>query len=159
VVWARTAAFLKKAGSVILIFSVVLWIMSNVPGGSVEQSMLARIGRILEPIGRPIGLDWKLMAALLSSIIAKENSVATLGVLYNVGDEGLMTVLSRVVSPASAISFLVILMLFVPCVPTITVMRQEMGRMKWSLASLLLMLVLSYSGAAIAYHVMLRIVK
>ena len=152
VVWARTAAFIKKAGSIILICSIVLWIMSNVPGGNIEQSMLARIGHILEPIGIPIGLDWKMVVAILSSTIAKENSVATLGVLYGVGDQGLMTVLSHVVNHASAISFLVVLMLFVPCVPTITVMKQEMGNIKWSLISFLVMLVFSYGGAMAAYH-------
>ena len=53
VVWARILAFIKKAGSVIFVFSIILWIMSNVPGGNIEQSMLARIGRILEPVGAP----------------------------------------------------------------------------------------------------------
>jgi ferrous iron transport protein B len=152
VVWARTLAFIKKAGSIIFVFSIVLWIMSNVPGGNIEQSMLARIGHILEPVGAPIGLDWKLMVALFSSIIAKENSVATLGVLFNVGDKGLMTVLSQVVNHPSALSFLVILMLFIPCAPTMTVMKQEMGGIKWSLVSFLFMLVLSYGSAAAVYH-------
>jgi ferrous iron transport protein B len=152
VVWARTLAFIKKAGSVILVFSIVLWIMSNVPGGNIEQSMLARIGRILEPVGAPIGLDWKLMVALFSSIIAKENSVATLGVLFNAGDQGLMAVLSQAVNHPSALSFLIILMLFIPCAPTMTVMKQEMGGIKWPLVSFLFMLVLSYGSAAIIYR-------
>jgi ferrous iron transport protein B len=157
IVWTRTVAFIKKAGSIILVFSVLLWIMSNVPGGGIEQSMLARIGRILEPVGAPIGLDWKMMVALLSSIIAKENSVATLGVLYGAGEEGLMTVLPQVVNHATAASFLVMLMLFIPCVPTITVMKQEMGKLKWSLASLFFMLIISYIGAAIAYRLVLSL--
>lgn len=152
VVWSRTLSFIKKAGTVILIFSIVLWIFSNVPGGNIEESMLARIGRFIEPVGTPLGLDWKLMAALLSSVIAKENSVATLGVLYNAGDTGLMTVLSQNVAPASALTFLVILMLFIPCVPTMTVMKQEIGGIKLSIISLLFMLVLSYVSAAVVYR-------
>jgi ferrous iron transport protein B len=155
VVWARTLAFIKKAGSVILIFSVVLWIMSNVPGGGIEQSMLARIGHVLEPIGTPIGLNWMLMAALLSSVIAKENSVATLGVLYSVGTAGLMSVLPGAISHASAISFLIVLMLFIPCVATMLVMKQEMGSLKWTLVSFLVLLLLSYAGAGIAYRFVL----
>lgn len=157
VVWARTLAFIKKAGSVIFVFSIILWIMSNVPGGNIEQSMLARIGRILEPVGAPIGLDWKLMVALFSSIIAKENSVATLGVLFNVGDKGLMAVLSQTVNHPSALSFLIILMLFIPCAATMTVMKQEMGGIKWPLVSFLFMLVLSYGSAAIVYRLALAI--
>ncbi len=152
IIWSRTFAFIKKAGTVIFIFSIVLWIMSNVPGGNIEESMLAEIGRILEPIGKPIGLDWKLMIALFSSIIAKENSVATLGVIYNAGDQGLMTVLSQTVNHPSALSFLIILMLFIPCAPTMTVMKQEMGGVKWSLMSFLLMLIMSYGTAAIVYR-------
>ncbi len=152
IIWSRTFAFIKKAGTVIFIFSIVLWIMSNVPGGNIEESMLAKIGRILEPIGKPIGLDWKLMIALFSSIIAKENSVATLGVIYNAGDQGLMTVLSQTVNHPSALSFLIILMLFIPCAPTMTVMKQEMGGVKWSLMSFLLMLIMSYGTAAIVYR-------
>jgi ferrous iron transport protein B len=152
VVWSRIFAFLKKAGSVIFVFSIILWIMSNVPGGNIEQSMLARIGRVLEPIGSPIGLDWKLMVALFSSIIAKENSVATLGVLFNAGDQGLMAVLSQVVTHPSALSFLIMLMLFIPCAATMTVMKQEMGGIKWPLISFLFMLLLSYGSAAVFYH-------
>jgi len=126
--------------------------MSNVPGGNIEQSMLARIGRILEPVGAPIGLDWKLMVALFSSIIAKENSVATLGVLFNAGDQGLMAALSQAVNASSALSFLIILMLFIPCAPTMTVMKQEMGGIKWPLVSFLFLIALSYGTAAVVYR-------
>jgi len=155
VVWYRTIAFIKKAGTVIFAFSIVLWIMSNVPGGNIEQSMLGTIGRIIEPIGRPLGLDWRMVAALMSSIIAKENSIATLGILYNVGQHGLMTVLTTAIPHASAISFLVVLMLFVPCAPTVIVMKQEMKDTKWFYISFLFMLVLSYLGGMAAYNIAL----
>lgn len=152
IIWSRTFAFIKKAGTVIFVFSVILWIMSNVPGGNIEHSMLARIGRILEPIGIPIGLDWKLMVALFSSIVAKENSVATLGVLYNAGDQGLMTIISQAISQPSALSFLIMLMLFIPCAPTMTVMKQEMGGIKWPFISFFFMLVISYGTALAVYN-------
>jgi ferrous iron transport protein B len=106
--------------------------------------MLGWIGRFLEPLGRPLGLDWRMLVALLSSIVAKENSVATMAVLYNAGEQGLMTVLPQAINHASALSFLVVLMLFIPCLPTITVMRQEMGNWKWFVASFLFMLTLSF---------------
>jgi ferrous iron transport protein B len=151
VVWHRTIAFVKKAGTVILVFSIFLWILSNVPAGSVENSILGRVGILLEPLGRPLGLDWRMMVALLSSIIAKENSVATLGILYNVGDQGLMTVLSSSIPHASAVSFLVVLMLFIPCAPTIVVMKQEMADRKWFIVSFVFMLLLSYLVGMAAY--------
>ena len=150
VVWHRTIAFVKKAGTVILLFSIVLWIMSNVPAGGIDNSILGKIGMFLEPIGRPLGLDWRMVVALLSSVIAKENSVATLGILYSVGDQGLLSVLSAAIPRASALSFLVVLMLFIPCVPTIAVMRQEMADRKWFIISFAFMLFLSYfTGMAV----------
>lgn len=155
VVWNRTSAFIKKAGTVILGLSVVLWIASNVPGGTVEHSLLGWVGRFIEPVGAPLGLDWKMLVALLASIAAKENSVATLGVLYNVGEQGLVHVLPTVINHASALSFLVVLMLFIPCMPTITVMKQEMGGWRWPLISFLFMLAVSFGCGMLAYRIAL----
>jgi ferrous iron transport protein B len=156
-IWSRLSAFLKKAGTVILVFSILIWIMSNIPDGNIESSMIAWIGRILEPLGRHVGLDWKMMVALLSSIVAKENAVATLGILYNVGENGLMNILPNVISHASALSFLIILMLFIPCMPTITVMRQELGNWRWFIASFLTMLLSSFLIGYLVFHIALRL--
>lgn len=151
-VWDRTASFIKKAGTVILVFSVIIWIFSNIPGGNIENSILGCIGRFVEPLGIPLGLDWRMLVALLSSVVAKENSIATLGVLYNVGGHGLRTVLPGIISHASALSFLVSLMLFIPCVPTIAVMKQEMGNMKWFSMSFIAMVLISYISGMFAYR-------
>jgi ferrous iron transport protein B len=152
VVWSRTIAFIRKAGSIILIFSMVIWILSNVPGGTIDTSVLAWIGRKIEFIGAPMGLDWRMIVALLASIVAKENSVAALGILYNVGDQGLRVVLPTMITHASALAFLVILMVFIPCIPTITVMRQEMENWRWFLFSVLFMLCFSLTGGIAAYR-------
>jgi ferrous iron transport protein B len=157
VVWNRIMAFVKKAGTVILVFSAALWVVAHIPSGNIENSLLGWAGHILEPLGRPMGLDWKMIVALLSSIIAKENAVATLGVLYNVGDHGLRAVLPGVISHASALAFLVVLMIFIPCLPTIAVMRQEMESRKWFLLSLIVMLCISFVGSILAYHLALAI--
>lgn len=154
-VWSRLYAFIKKAGTVILLFSVLMWIMSNIPTGSIENSMLSWFGRLLEPIGNIVGLNWKMMVALISSIVAKENAVATLSVLYNVGEEGLMSKLPEIINHASALSFLIILMLFIPCLPTIAVMKQEFESWKWFIASFLTMLLASFLTGFFAYHVAL----
>ncbi|HNS77680.1 MAG TPA: ferrous iron transport protein B [Syntrophorhabdus sp.] len=157
VIWNRTMAFVKKAGTVILIFSVVLWAISNIPGGKVEHSLLGWVGHFIEPIGRPLGLDWKLMVALLSSIVAKENAVATLGVLYNVGEQGLQGVLPSAINHASALSFLAVLMLFIPCMPTIAVMKQEMDNLRWFVTSFVFMVMLSYIIAMLIYRLALLV--
>jgi ferrous iron transport protein B len=125
------------------------------PDGKTESSILALIGHFLEPLGRPLGLDWKMVTALISSIVAKENAVATLGVLYGVGDQGLLKVLPSVMGHASALAFLTVLMLFVPCAATVAVMKREMADRIWFTSSLVLTLVVSYLGGLAAYRLAL----
>jgi ferrous iron transport protein B len=156
-VWARTLSFIKKAGTVILAVSVIIWLLSHLPHGQIEDSWLANFGRFIEPLGRPIGLDWKMITALLTTIVAKETAIATLGVLYGVGREGLLQVLPQVMSPASALSFLVILMLFIPCAATVAVMKRELGSWKWFGASMGVMLLISLLGGFIAHRFALAI--
>jgi ferrous iron transport protein B len=156
VVWNRTTAFVRKAGTVILTVSVLIWLFSYLPYGRIDDSILAWIGKFLDPIGRPMGLDWKMLTALLTSIVAKENAIATLGVLHGVGEKGLVKVLPTVISHASALSFLVALMLFIPCAATVAVMKREMGNWKWFTASFILMVAISFSGGVLAYHLALR---
>lgn len=154
-IWARTVAFVRRAGTVILTVSILVWLLSYFPDGRTETSILAWIGRFLEPIGRPLGLDWKMMTALLTSLVAKENAVATLGVLYGVGEQGLLQTLPSVMSHASALSFLTVVMLFVPCAATIAVMRREMADRLWFISSLVLTFVVSYLGGMAAYRIAL----
>ena len=152
-VWQRTVAFLKKAGSIILIVSVVIWALSVLPGGEIESSYLAAIGRLLAPLGALMGLGWQMMVALLTSFVAKENTIATLGVLYGAGEEGtrLAEILSEVLTPAAALAFLAAQMLFIPCVATVATIRQETGSWKWTAFSIALLLVLSL-GVGIAIY-------
>ncbi|HPC06842.1 MAG TPA: ferrous iron transport protein B, partial [Anaerolineaceae bacterium] len=81
-VWQRSLSFIKKAGTIILLISLVVWVLSFLPGGQIETSYLARIGQFLEPVGKWMGLDWRLTVSLLTSFPAKENAIATLGVLF-----------------------------------------------------------------------------
>jgi ferrous iron transport protein B len=157
IVWKRITAFVKKAGTIIVLFSVLLWLLSHIPGGNIEGSILGMIGRSVEPIGIPLGLDWKMIVALMASIAARENAIAAFGVLYGVAEEGLREVLPGVMSHASALSFLVILMLFVPCVATLVAMKQEMGNWRWFLSSFTFMLFLSYACGMAAYQFALAV--
>jgi ferrous iron transport protein B len=152
VVWNRMVSFVKRAGTVILLASVVIWLLSNIPGGQMETSLLVWIGQVIEPIGAPMGLGWREMVALVSSLVAKENAVATLAVLNNVGQEGLREVLPQVMGQASGLAFLVVLMLFVPCAATVAVMKQEMGSWKWFLISFFFMVAVSFGAGVAAYH-------
>jgi len=151
-VWMRLVSFIKKAGTVILFVSAAIWLLSYLPTGQMETSYLARVGKAIEPLGRLVGLDWRLMTALLAGIVAKENAVATLAVLYSVGREGLLNTLPAVLSPAATLSFLVVLMLFVPCAATATVMHREFKNLRWSLLSFGSMLAISFVAGFVVYH-------
>ncbi len=145
-VWQRCLAFVKKAGTLILVVSVVVWILSALPDGEIETSYLAQIGHALEPLGRLMGFDWRLMVALLTSFVAKENSIATLGVLFSAGEEtGLAATLAATFSPATALAFLVVQVLFIPCVATVAVVRQETNSWKWTLFNVGFLLLVSWT--------------
>jgi ferrous iron transport protein B len=150
--WQRIWAFVKRAGTIILIVSVIVWLLATFPGGSIEQSFLAQVGRWLEPLGKLMGLNWQLMVALLSSFVAKENTIATLGVLLGGTDAGLIQGLKEMLVPASAVAFLVIQALFIPCVATVAVLYQETGSWRWTAFSIGFQLVLSFSIAIVVFQ-------
>jgi ferrous iron transport protein B len=152
VVWSRTISFIRKAGTVILGVSLIIWLLSYFPTGVVEESYLASFGRLLQPLGVPLGLDWKMITALLTGLVAKENVVATLGVLYSVGRDGLSNILPTVMSHESAAAFLVVMMLFIPCAATIAVLKKEMNSNKWFYATIVMTLLVSYLGGIAAYN-------
>jgi ferrous iron transport protein B len=152
VVWSRTVSFVRKAGTVILGVSLLVWFLSYFPNGVVEESWLAHLGRLLQPVGVPLGLDWKMITALLTGLVAKENVVATLGVLYSVGREGLAQTLPTVMSTQSAAAFLVVMMLFIPCAATIAVLKKEMNSNRWFYSTIAMTLVVSYLGGIAAFN-------
>jgi ferrous iron transport protein B len=153
-IWQRSLSFLKRAGTVILVVSVVLWGLSELPTGEIETSFLASAGRLMAPVGALMGLNWQMMVALLTSFVAKENSIASLGVLYGVGEgAGLAQVLPQVMTPASALGFLVVQMLFVPCVATVATVFHETSSWKWTAFNVLYLLLVSFVLGIVAFQV------
>ncbi|NPV06966.1 MAG: ferrous iron transport protein B [Anaerolineae bacterium] len=154
-VWHHLRAFLARAVTIIMAASVVVWALSALPAGDIGSSYLAAMGQALEPLGRLMGLGWRLMVALLASFVAKENSLAVMGVLFAGAETGagLTEVLPTLISPASALAFLTVQMLFIPCVATMAAIRKETGSWAWALFDLCLLLVISFLGGAVAYQV------
>ena len=149
-VWQNILAFLQKAGSVILVASLVIWFLSYFPSaGDISQSYIARLGRVIEPLGQLMGLPWPVLVALLTSFVAKENTIATFGVLY--GD--FEAVLPRLLTGPAALALLVFQMLFVPCIATVAVMKQESGSWKWTAIGVGLLLVLSLVAGIAVYQI------
>jgi ferrous iron transport protein B len=154
-VWNNIWSFLRKAGTIILLVSVIVWVLSSFPGADVEQSYLARFGKSLAPVGELMGMDWRMIVALLSSFVAKENAIATLGVLYGTGEEGrgFAETISAVVSPATALSFLTVTMLFIPCAASVAVMYQETRSWRWTVFGVTLLLVIALLAGVVVYQV------
>lgn len=151
-VWQRAVSFLKKAGTTILGISVAVWALSMLPGGELETSFLASAGRLVEPVGRWMGMDWRLVVALLTSFVAKENSIATLGVVFGASEQaGLANTLAATYSPATALAFLTVSLLFIPCGATVAVIRQETGSWRWTLLDVGLLLVISLAAGCGVY--------
>jgi ferrous iron transport protein B len=159
-VWQNSAEFLKKAGTLILIMSVVIWALSMLPHGVLETSYLASAGKALAPLGSLMGLDWEMLVALLSSLVAKENSIVTMGVLFGGGEEGasLDAALAGALTPAAALAFLVVQMLFIPCVATVAAIKQESKSWAWTALSVGVLLALSLTGGIMAYQIVSRLI-
>jgi ferrous iron transport protein B len=155
-VWHNSREFLQRAGTLILVMSIVVWALSTLPHGRLETSYLAAAGRALEPLGALMGLDWRMLVALLASFVAKENAIATMGILFTgggaAGTAGLQTALAGALTPAGALAFLVVQMLFVPCVATVAAMHQETRSWPWTILGVGLLLVISLVGGIAAFQ-------
>ena len=147
-VWGNILGFLKKAGTTILVATLIVWALSYFPHGDVMTSYLGLAGQALQPIGNWMGLPWPVLVALLTSFVAKENTIGTLGVLY-----GSLEVLNTVMTPAAGLAFLVFQILFIPCVGTVAAIQQETKSWKWTLTSVGMLLVLSVGLAVAIFQV------
>ncbi|HVM70781.1 MAG TPA: ferrous iron transport protein B [Anaerolineales bacterium] len=144
----NVVGFLKKAGTTILVATLIVWVLSYFPNGNVMTSYLGMIGKFMEPVGKWMGLPWPVLVALLTSFIAKENTAATLGVLY-----GNLNVLKTIMTPAAMLAFLVFQILFIPCVGTVAAIQQETKSWKWTATSVGIQLVLSLSLAVAVFQI------
>jgi ferrous iron transport protein B len=152
-VWQRSLSFIKKAGTTILVISLIIWLLGYLPNGNPDNNLLTKTGRFLEPAGSIMGLDWRLTVALLTSFLAKENAIATLGVLFgSAAGSGFTQAIAAAYSPATALAFLTVSILFIPCAATVAVIRQETGSWKWTFLNIGLMLFISVLAGVIVYH-------
>ncbi|MGQ9683721.1 MAG: ferrous iron transport protein B [Anaerolineae bacterium] len=148
----RLLDFLRRAGTIILGLSAVIWALATFPGGGIESSYLAAVGHRLAPLGALLGLDWRLMVALLASVVAKEQAIATLGVLAGTGEGGLAAALPGMLTPAAGLAFLVVQILFVPCIGTLSALRQETRSWRWVAFSVGYLGLVSFGTGIVLYQ-------
>lgn len=130
--WRATKGFLQRAGGLITIMTGVIWLFTHLPPGPVEHSVAGMVGHALAPIGRPMGLDWRLLVSLLGGFLAKEGAIATLAVLFGVGEEGLGGALRHSLTPLMAYSFMVVSLVYIPCFSTIVAIWRETFSWRWT---------------------------
>jgi len=153
--WERTKRFLFKAGTVILLGVIVVWILSvSGPKGYLgpgalenpeilEQSWVGVLGHALASIFAPIGWDWRACAALLFGFIAKETVVGTMGVLYGVSEERITEAVMQSFTSLTGYAYMAFVLTYVPCLATIAMIRNELG-LKYALLALVYEVILAY---------------
>ncbi len=170
--WERGGAYLKKAGTVILAISVVLWALTSFPKlGSVDESLSAedqqaaelahtvagRIGHAMEPLIRPLGFDWRIGTAMVGAFAAKEVFVAQLGIVYSVGEadeesEPLREKLRQNYSPLVGLCIMLFMLISAPCMATIAVTKRESNSWGWALFQLVGLTALAYVVTLVVYQ-------
>ncbi|HUF49284.1 MAG TPA: ferrous iron transport protein B [Longimicrobiales bacterium] len=156
----RSRIFLRRVGRIIFFVAILLWVLTQFPrvGGEapqIDDSVLARIGHVIEPAIEPLGFDWRIGVGLVASLAAREVIVGTLGTIYGVENSSetsmeLQASLQQHLTFGSAIALLVFFAFALQCTSTIAVMRKETGGWKWPALQFGYMLVLAYVGALIA---------
>ena len=148
-IWERVADYLQKIPAVIIWASVIIWALTYFPTGSMndmERSYLASIGQWMEPVMKPLGFDWKMSVCLLTGLPAKEAIVSTMGILYP-SDMALVAF-----TPVTAYAFMAFVLLYFPCVATITTLGKELGA-KWAWFSLVQSMLLAWIVSFVIYQV------
>ena len=161
----RGKVFVKQAGTIILAVTLVLWLLGHIPlhHGSFPQladSVIGKIGQFIEPVIRPLGFNWKIGIGLLTSVLAREVIVGTLGTLYGSDPATqsftLQQALRHDLHLGGAIALVVYFALAMQCTSTLAVVRRETNSWKWPAVQFAYMTVLAYVAALAANQVISR---
>ena len=172
--WEKGKEYLKKMGTIILGASIIVWALSYFPTNDnrqlqAENSYMAKIGKTIEPAMRPCGFDWRQSVSLLAGIGAKEVVASTMAVVYATSDDEAVALeqdfeseeggsrISELVrnnmSPLSAASMLLFILLYMPCISTIVAIKNESGKWKWALFTVAYTIGLAWIVATAFYQI------
>ncbi|MBN2480013.1 MAG: ferrous iron transport protein B [Parachlamydiales bacterium] len=157
--WDRSKEYIKKAGTLILGFSIVLWFLSTFPMHNdkkdISKSYVAKIGNFIEPVFKPLGFDWKINTSLISSFAAKEVFVSQLSVIYATKDSDrgyFQKELRKDYSKLQAYAIMLFILISTPCMATIAITKKELNSFKWALFQLFYLTALAYAVTLIFYQ-------
>ena len=171
--WERAWLYIKKAGTIILAISIILWAATSYPkpseaslaGFDEEQaqefelthSIAGRVGKGLEPIIKPLGFDWRIGTALIGALGAKEVFVAQMGIMYSLGEvdeesKALRTELQARYSPLVGFCIMLFCLISAPCIATLAICRRETNSWRWALFQFFGLTALAYVITLIVYQ-------
>jgi ferrous iron transport protein B len=171
--WQRGWMYLRKAGTIILAISILLWLASSYPkpkkatlaeldAGEAQQrilehSVIGRLGHVIEPAITPLGFDWKIGTALIGATAAKEVFVSQLAIVYAVGnaDEGSITLRQQLranYTPLTGFCIMLFCLIYAPCVATVAMTKQETRSWRWALFQFFSLTALAYVLTLIVYQ-------
>ncbi|MEQ1852905.1 MAG: ferrous iron transport protein B [Chthoniobacteraceae bacterium] len=173
--WERGVVFVRRAGTVILALSVILWALLHypkpaspdaTPAERIAQSFGGRAGHLIEPAIAPLGYDWKIGIGIVASFAAREVFVSTMGLIYNIEDadeenETLREMMAAerradgrtpVFTPLVCLSIMVFYVLAMQCISTVAIVRRETNSWRWPLFQIAYMTALAWLGAFVTYQ-------
>lgn len=168
--WEKGKEYLKKMGTIILGASIIVWALGYFPNHDqystvqeqMENSYLGKVGKTIEPVMRPCGFDWQQSISLLAGAAAKEVVASTMGVLYNSSDEELdeeddslriSQLVRNNMTPLSAASMLIFVLLYMPCISTIIAIKNESGKWKWALFTVFYTIALAWVMSMLFFQI------
>jgi ferrous iron transport protein B len=167
----RASVFLRQAGTIILAVTLALWVLAHLPvvhvaGGAytapeLADSIIGRLGHFIEPAIAPLGFNWKIGIGLLSSVLAREVMVSTMGTLYGADPATqamhLQTALHHDMTLGGALALMIFFAFAMQCTSTMAVVRRETNSWKWPAVQFLYMLALAWGAAFVVNHVVMAI--
>ncbi len=163
----RGRIFMKNAGTVIVGVTMALWVLAHLPvihtatgtlaAPELASSVIGRLGHFIEPVIAPLGFNWKIGIGLLSSVLAREVMVSTMGTLYGADPStqalNLQTALHHDMTLGGALALMIFFAFAMQCTSTMAVVRRETNSWKWPIVQFVYMLALAYGAAFVVNHV------
>ena len=168
----RARIFLRQAGTIILCVTLALWVLAHLPvmhtaagvatAPELADSVIGKLGHFIEPAIAPLGFNWKIGIGLLSSVLAREVMVSTMGTLYGADPSTqamhLQTALHHDMTLGGALALMIFFAFAMQCTSTMAVVRRETNSWKWPAVQFLYMLALAYGAAFVVNHVVMAII-
>ncbi len=150
--WNKGYLYIRKAGTIILLGAIIIWFLASLPWGKdygSEDTYIASLGKIIEPVFEPLGFDWKIAVALILGFVAKEIVIGSLGVLYGVGRNNEGAISDSIKNDPNftsliALELMVFTLIYTPCLAAVAAIKRETNSWKWTSFSIIYSISLAY---------------